>query len=205
MFPIMLDVRDRQVLVVGGGAVGQRKARGVLEAGARVTLVCLENPLIELSARLDWRTEPYRTEHLNGKSLVFAAATVTVNENVVADARARGIWVNAATAPEAGDFVLPAVARRGLIELAVGTGGGSPALATRIRDLLANFVDDSLVAWVDLVAELRDEILANVVAERRPQLWHELTTREWLDRIRTEGKEVIRQAFREVVNRERGR
>ena len=205
MFPVFLNLHDRHCLVVGGGAVGQRKANALVEAGANVLAICLEPEPATIPTGLTWRTEAYRPDHLIGMSLTFAAATSDVNAQVVADARSRGIWVNSATDPEAGDFVLPAVAHKGRIQVAVGTGGTSPALAARIRDLLAGQIDEGLIAWVDLVAELRAEIVVGVPRERRGPLLRRLAEPEWLARIRTEGPDAVRQALRAVVERELGR
>src|SRR4051812_27427016 len=136
MLPIMVDLRDRACLVVGGGPVGIRKAATLLEAGAAVSLVCLEAPPSRIADRLQWRTEPYRPELLDGIGLVVAAATPAVNDGVVSDARARGVWVNSASEPEAGDFTFPAVTVRGRVRIAVSTGGASPGLAAVVCDCL---------------------------------------------------------------------
>jgi precorrin-2 dehydrogenase / sirohydrochlorin ferrochelatase len=205
MFPIMLKVRDRQCLVVGGGTVAMRKANNLLAAGARVTLVCLEPSPAHIQSGLDWRMEPYHSNHLEGMSLVCAAATKVINATVVADSQARHIWVNSATDPESGDFILPAVGRRGGIEIAVSTGGASPALAASIRDHLASHLDDSVVAWVDLIAEVRAEVLLALSPESSRTLLREFAQATWLERIRAEGTASVRQAIREVVDRERGR
>src|SRR3954466_12633335 len=117
MLPVMVDLRDRACLVVGGGPGGVRKARPPLAAGAAVSLVCLEPPPDRVAERLRWRTEPYRPKLLDGMRFVVAAATPAVNAQVVADARARGVWVNSATEPEAGDITFPAVTVRGRIRI----------------------------------------------------------------------------------------
>lgn len=204
MFPVFLNVRGRRGLVVGGGPVGVRRARALAEAGATVRLVSL-GALPEQPIDVEWRPEAYRSDHLDEMSLVCAAATPEVNVRVVGDARVRGLWVNSATDPEGSDFVLPAVASRGRIQIAVSTAGSAPGLAARIRDRLIDVLDESVSGWVDLVADFRDEIRTHLPPERRAELLRRLAEPEWLDRIRTDGPDAVRQAMRAVVDRELGR
>ncbi len=120
-YPIELDLRGRRVLVVGLGKVGTRKASGLVEAGAHVLGI---DPRHEVAVPgVEHRPEPFRPEHLEGMSLAFAAATLEVNHEVVESARRMGIWVNAASEPEQGDFLVPACWRSGPVTLAVSTGG----------------------------------------------------------------------------------
>jgi precorrin-2 dehydrogenase/sirohydrochlorin ferrochelatase len=197
MFPLVLEVRDRLAVVVGGGRVGRRKAEALLAAGARVRLVCREpRPSEERSAALDWITADYVAMQLTGAALVFAAAPVEINARVVADARARGIWVNDAADPSAGDFHLPAVVRRGDFLLAVSTGAAAPALARAVKERLELEYDDAFAAWVALLGELRDLVQARVSdSERRRALLEEFSRWEWLDRLRRDGVDRVREGM----------
>jgi siroheme synthase-like protein len=201
MFPIFLDLAGRLGVVVGGGSVSRRKADALLAAGASVRVVCLEPPSLALGAGVEWRSEPYRADHLDGAALVFAAASADVNRQVVADARARGLWVNSATDPSAGDFFLPATVRRGEFVLAVGTGGGAPALAAEVRRHLEDEFDAAFGEWVAILAELRPVVRARVSDEgARHDLYARLCRWDWLGRLRREGPDAVRAAMRAALD-----
>jgi precorrin-2 dehydrogenase/sirohydrochlorin ferrochelatase len=201
MLPLFLDLTDRLVVVIGGGPVGRRKASAVRSAGGRVRLICLEPRPPEMNdPLLDWRTEAYRPEHLDGVALVFAAALPEVNARIVADARARGVWVNAASQPEEGDFFLPATVRRGDFVLAVSTGGAAPILAQIVRDRLEAEFDEAFGQWVALLAELRPLVMERIVeAEQRRIVLTSLCQWQWLERLRREGADAVRAALREEI------
>ncbi len=149
-----LDLEGRSVLVVGGGKVALEKTQGLLECGARVTVVApqLVPELYALDvARL---RRAYRRDDLDGHFLVVAATSSTsVNRRVSADAEARSLLCNVADVPELCSFILPAVLRRDPIAVAVSTAGASPALAQRIRDDIDDLVRPE---HVELARRLRD-------------------------------------------------
>jgi precorrin-2 dehydrogenase/sirohydrochlorin ferrochelatase len=195
VFPLVLNLSGRTALVVGGGAVGRRKARALLGAGGSVRLVCLEpRPAEEDHSALEWRTAAYRLEHLEGVALVVAAATAEVNRQVVADARERGLWVNSATEPDSGDFHLPAVVRCGPLTVAVSTQGTAPGLASAVRLLLQEQLDEVFARWAELVAELRPLVKAAVPdPARRREALRRLCRPDWLERLRREELAQVRE------------
>jgi precorrin-2 dehydrogenase/sirohydrochlorin ferrochelatase len=140
-YPVMLKIGGRLSVICGGGRVAERKAQGLLEAGALVRIVSpgvtekLESH--SRTGRLEWIQKEFENSDLAGASLVFAATDdPAVNRRIAEAARELGIPVNSADDGESGDFILPAVLRRGEFILAAGVSGGSPALAARvIREL----------------------------------------------------------------------
>lgn len=203
MLPFFLNLTDRLVLVIGGGAVGRRKASAVLAAGGHVRLVCLEPRPSEMSdPRLDWRTESYTPTHLEGAALVFAAGPPDLNARIVSDARARGVWVNAASEPTAGDFFLPAIVRCGEFVIAVSSGGAAPILTQRVRERLEAEFDEAFGVWVRLLGEMRPLVRERIAdAEQRRRVLTRLCQWEWLERLRQEDYNGVRAAMLAEIER----
>ena len=168
-----LGLEGRLVLVVGAGRVGRRKLAKVLAAGARA-LVVEPRPGAELtglarSGAVELRPG-FSEDLLDGVTLVFAAsAEAELNQAVARAARARGVWVNVADAPESSDFFLPASVSRGEFQMAVGTRGASPALAARAAARLKEEFGPEYAALTRWLGRLRPLILNSGLgaAERR--------------------------------------
>jgi siroheme synthase-like protein len=160
-YPVFLDLTGVDVLVVGGGPVGIRKADGLVAAGARVTLVA---PDVQpgVAPQVTVIRREYRSDDLEGRQLVVAATSEPqVNARVASDARHRRIFVNSADDPENCSFILPAITRRGRMSVAVSSGGASPALAQHVRARIAEEVlTPDIVAAADTLAAERDVIHA---------------------------------------------
>jgi len=182
MYPISLDVRDRRVVVLGGGAVAERKVRGLLDAGAAVTLIaptCTAALQAEAARQsLEWLPRPFEPSDLDGATLVFAAVDDDgVNARISALARERGIPINDAGDAARGDFVTPAVHRAGDLTFAVETGGASPALAMRLRDELRERYDEPYARATALLARMRDYAAIIADSELRARVLRELAYR----------------------------
>jgi siroheme synthase-like protein len=188
----------RRCLVVGGGPVAERKVAGLLEAGARLTVV---SPAV--TARLaDWaRAErirligrEYAASDLVGHSVVFVATDDgRVNADVARDARAAGVLVNAADDPAHCDFILPAVLRRGELTVAVSTGGASPALARTVRDELDAYLDREDYAALARVAADARRTLRDRGMRAPWERWREALGGEVRELVRADSLDAARE------------
>ena len=161
-FPIFLDLSDVAVLVVGGGPVALHKATALTQVGAVVSVIAPEvvDGFEVVLGRIEKR--PYRRDDVIGFRLIFTATDdPEVNAQVSSDATSHGIWINSADDPENCSFILPAVARRGLVTIAVSTDGASPALARRLRtDIASSHLTEAVESAAIELKRQRDEILA---------------------------------------------
>jgi precorrin-2 dehydrogenase/sirohydrochlorin ferrochelatase len=164
-YPIFAVIENKLCLVVGGGAVGERKVHDLMAAGARVTVVSrtLTPELAALASRGEIRylPEDFAEVQVEGMALVMAATDdPKVNAKVSAAAQARGIWVNVADDPEYCTFIVPAMVRRGDLTLAIGTGGASPALARQLREELQQHFGPEYGPYLDLLRRVRTRLLS---------------------------------------------
>ena len=159
-YPIFIDVEDREVVIIGGGNVCARKAETMMRYGAKVTVVSPEfTGEIEAWAR-DGRIRIQRKEYeeidLEGASIVIASTDdECINGRIARDCRRRRIPVNVVDVTHLCEFIVPAIVEKGSIQLAVSTGGKSPALARTLKEDLQRVVGPEYVEINDLLGELR--------------------------------------------------
>ena len=163
MYPVTLNLRGRRCLVVGGGAVALRKVLGLLEEGARVTVVTPRAvPDLEEQARSErvvLEKREYRPGEAAGYALVLAATDRRdVNRQIFDDSEAAGIWVNVADDPELCSFHLPARVRRGSLEIAIASGGNAPFATRRLRQLLERRLGPEWGPWAETAARFREDV-----------------------------------------------
>lgn len=188
LYPVLLDLRDARVLVVGGGAVATRKVEALVDFGARPEVVspALTTELRSLlqAAGLSWRARGYEPGDAAGCRLVIAATDrAEVNAAVAREAREAGAWVNVVDDPAASTFQVPATVREGEITVALSTGGASPLLARRLRERLESVVTPGLGRAAATLRETRGRVQARWPADeaRRREFWFRLITQDFLD------------------------
>jgi precorrin-2 dehydrogenase/sirohydrochlorin ferrochelatase len=168
-YPIQLDIRGRNCLVVGGGWVGTRKVETLLCCDAQVRLVspAVTEKLRRLSERGDiaWRKKEYAASDLESVFLVIGATNdEDLNRRISADAAAFNLLCNIADRPEKCNFILPAIVQRGDLVLTVSTSGKSPALAKKLRSDLEKQFGEEYAWMLKLMGAIRRRLLAQAHA-----------------------------------------
>lgn len=204
-YPVQLDIRGRQCLVVGGGAVGSRKVDGLLSCGARVTVVSpqITESLRRLGARgavTLWERE-YAAADLAGMFLVIGATDdQDLNRRLSADAAQLKILCNIADRPEKCNFILPAVVQRGDLVITVSTSGKSPALAKKLRQTLEDQFGEEYAVLLDLMGAIRKRLLAQEHApEAHRPIFEKIIRSDILTWIRAGRMQDVDRLLKEVL------
>jgi precorrin-2 dehydrogenase / sirohydrochlorin ferrochelatase len=159
-YPIYIDIEDRAVLIVGGGTVCARKAETMMRYGARVTIVSPEITdeiaAWERDGALAVRRKLYSEADLDGASIVIASTDdQCVNARVARDCRRRRIPVNVVDVTHLCEFIVPAIIEKGSIQIAISTGGKSPALARTLKEDMQRMIGPEYAEVNDLLGTLR--------------------------------------------------
>jgi siroheme synthase-like protein len=212
-YPIYLDLKGRDVLVVGGGAIAEGKALQLVEAGARVTVV---SP--ELTESLRAAADSGKITHLggsfaegdlNGAYLVISATDDRkVNEKVAKAAKELGLLCNVVDQPDLCNFITPALVTRGRLQISVSTGGGSPTLTQRIKREVAELIGEEYGVLLELATEMRAEAKDRIADfERRKEALRAFVESDALDLIRAgrldEARALARRFLQNVEREEK--
>ena len=178
LYPIFLKLEGRRVLIVGGGKVAEEKIYAVLRSANDVTVIAPEiTPRIR-----DWAdaglvhhvSQEYRNGAVREFFLVIACTdSETVNRGIYEEALQAGVLCNAVDDPGYCDFYAPAVVSRGDFQIAISTGGKSPALAQQVRKKLENDFGPEYESFTGWLGRVREGILKALPRnQRRTELLH---------------------------------
>ncbi len=162
-YPVGLDIRGKSSLVVGGGAVGGRKARTLAACGSLVTVISpefTEKFRCLVPEKLTCLKKEYQVEDLLEKFLVVAATgSKPLNRQIALDAKARNILCNCVDAPDISSFIVPAIVQRGDLIITISTSGTSPAYAKKLRRELEQQFGDEYARFLSLMGAIRQQLL----------------------------------------------
>ena len=158
--PIFVNLKGRNCLVIGGDSLAESRVQALCEADASVTVIAPEiTPVLRAMAdagKIRWVARDYAAGDMRGR---FMAWVATMNEAAgpaaAVDARELGILINLADRPMLSDFITPAVVKRGEVQIAISTGGASPALARRLREQLQAVIGPEYAQIAELLRSAR--------------------------------------------------
>jgi precorrin-2 dehydrogenase/sirohydrochlorin ferrochelatase len=166
-YPIFLELSGRRAVLIGGGAVAVRKARALLDAGARLVVVAehADDVLTNLCTQhnIELIRSKYSKNYL-GKAILAIAATNNpkLNRQIYKDCQELEILCNVVDDPKLCDFFVPAVVKRGDLQIAIGTEGDCPAYAGHIRKKLEQIFTEKHGQFLDEIESLRKKIFKDI-------------------------------------------
>lgn len=205
--PIFCQLRERDCLLVGGGDVAERKARLLLDAGARLTVNALEfAPQFHVWAEAGMLTlvEGEFDDTLLDKSWLVIAATDddAVNHHVSEEAEKRRIFCNVVDAPKQASFIMPSIIDRSPLMVAVSSGGASPVLARLLREKLESLLPQHLGQVAHFAGQLRSRVKQQfaTVGERR-RFWEKLFVNDRLAQsLANQDEQAVQTTTEQLLN-----
>ncbi len=196
-YPVNLDIRKKNCLVVGGGSVGTRKVKMLLECGAKVTVVSpfateklakmAENNKITLHKR------SYEASDPDSAFLVIGATDdEALNIQISRDAEKQNKLCNIADRPEVCNFILPAIVKRDDLIIAISTSGKSPAFAKKLRKELEKQFGDEYAVFLKMMGAIRKKLLSEKhEPEAHKPIFEKLIHSNLLEYIRSKDLKAI--------------
>jgi precorrin-2 dehydrogenase/sirohydrochlorin ferrochelatase len=176
-YPIFLELGSRRVVVIGGGAVAVRKVQALMSTGARVVVVAerMDEMMTALCQGTDTELikSKYSKSYLAGALLAIAATNNNeLNKQIYKDCQEMEVLCNVVDVPELCDFFVPAVVKRGNLQIAIGTEGQCPAYAGHTRKKLETIFTEQHGLFLAELEKLRKKIIQNVTdsADRKAVL-----------------------------------
>jgi precorrin-2 dehydrogenase/sirohydrochlorin ferrochelatase len=198
-------VENRACLVVGGGKVGARKVKTLLNSGASVGVVSPElTPWLEEkvdAGLIDLVGSHYHENQLKGCFLVIAATDdLELNTRIARDAERGGLLCNVVDYPQEGNFILPSLVQRGALTVAISTSGKSPALARQLRQELEERFGEEYEEFLKLMGAVRSRLLEESQdSKANKEKFNQLVQSELLEQVRLRNFAEVERILQTVL------
>ena len=204
-YPVCLDLKRKNCLVVGGGKVALRKIKGLLDGGANIKLVAKE-VIPELKSiisdkKITYLGAEYKTDYLKDVFLVIGATNDEIlNARLSKEANAANILCNIVDQPEKCNFIVPSVVTRGDLTIAISTAGKSPAMAKKLREELENQFGEDYALFLKLLGKLRSYLKKVVPHQKeREAILNKLVNSNLLVYIKEKNVEAVKKEIKKLV------
>ncbi|MCP4682259.1 MAG: bifunctional precorrin-2 dehydrogenase/sirohydrochlorin ferrochelatase [Desulfobacterales bacterium] len=204
-YPIFIELEGKNVLVVGGGLVAQRKVETFLKYGASIYIVSREltdklKVLVE-AQNIRYIGEEFHEENLEGIFLVVAATDdKQLNHKISEGAHKRSMLINAVDQPDDCNFIVPSIVKKGDLSIAISTSGKSPALAKKIRKRLEAEYGSEYEIFLKIMGRLRNEILSKGLSQdKNSRIFHEIVDSGILKALARDDWEMVESILKKVL------
>ena len=204
-YPVHLDIKNRNCLVVGGGAVGTRKVNTLLKCGAKVNVVSPEPTqlltILASEGAISLARRAYRSSDLEGIFLVIGATDdESLNQQISNDAALTNTLCNIADRPEVCNFILPSIVKRGDLVITISTSGQSPALAKQLRQKLETQFGQEYAKFLLLMGAIRKKLLSQAhEPEAHKALFNQLIDSDLIQLMQDEKTEEINSLLYNIL------
>ncbi len=188
-YPVYLDLRGKEILVVGGGRVAERKIEALLDCGAEIKIVSDKitdklNKIVDVYGLRHIRGE-FKEKHLEGVFMVISATDDRkLNHKISKIANKKGLLINAVDQPDDCNFIVPSIIKKGDLQIAISTSGKSPALARKLREQLERQFGNEYEDFLILMGCLRKEVLSKGLSQKEnSRIFHEIVESDVLEAL----------------------
>ena len=180
-YPVFLDLAEKRCVIVGGGQVAERKCRSLMKTGTLITVVAPEitkglraykDKGVIIHIGRDYR----KSDIVSAYIVISATDSRETNERVARDAQSLHKLVNVVDTPDLCNFIVPSVFRRGMLSIAVSTGGVSPAFAKEIRKELEKIYGPELAGKLKAIGKMRDRAKKEITGKKERERFIKKTT-----------------------------
>jgi len=204
-YPAYLDIKGKKCLVAGGGEIAERKINLLLKCGGSVSVVSpeLTRRLKELNSKgkIKFFKENFKEKYLKDIFLVIGATDNNkVNIKIYKAAAKKNILVNIVDSPEMCNFIVPSIAERGDLIIAVSTGGKSPALAKKLRKELEDRYKFEYAKFLNIMGDLRKKISSKIRdKKKREEIYNKLVDSDIINLIRDGNNKSAKNRIDEII------
>lgn len=201
-YPLILDLKNKPVLVVGAGVISYQKCEMLLKSGAKITVISPELNAVfrKVKSKVKWIKKKYDGRTLEPYYLVVAATNdPACHRTLFVKARKQKKWINVVDVPKFCNVIVPAQIQKGKILLSISTGGHAPAFSGYLKKYFEGYLTPDLVKFADLLAKLRPQIKRQIpTLEGRKAFWMHLITKNNIKKA-SSGKISL---FNAAINKE---
>jgi precorrin-2 dehydrogenase/sirohydrochlorin ferrochelatase len=141
--PISINITDKKILIIGGGRIASHKIGFLEQFSKNITVIGLEVIDAIKNREITWVEKTYEKSDLNGFFLIYACTNIIeLNQQVKADAESLGILCNVVDNPKLCDFVSPAIYKKGIYTVAVGSNAQNVYKAIEIRNKIKEVLEN---------------------------------------------------------------